>query len=153
MLLWRLSGVQHGRAMDGGYGLLFDGRWNTAGRAVTYCATSPALCVLEKLVHIEDPALLPDLVMVVYEVPDHVATDRLGAEDLPADWRHLEAWTQRRGDAWHERREALLLSVPSAVVPFRNSPDANFVINHEHPDAALIAIRDLLPFELDTRLL
>lgn len=57
MILWRLSGVEHARAFDGSYGLLFDGRWNTMGRPVTYAATSPSLCVLEKLVHIEDPAL------------------------------------------------------------------------------------------------
>ncbi len=65
MLLWRLSGVQYASAFDGGYGLLFEGRWNTAGHAVTYCASSPSLCVLEKLVHIEDPDLLPALIMVV----------------------------------------------------------------------------------------
>ena len=55
MQLWRLSGAAHARAFDGGYGLLYPGRWNSAGRAVTYCATSPSLCVLEKLVHVEDP--------------------------------------------------------------------------------------------------
>src|SRR5258708_39409735 len=63
MLLWRLSGLQHAEAFDGGYGLLYDGRWNTVGHAVTYCATSPSLCVLEKLVHVQDPALLPELVL------------------------------------------------------------------------------------------
>ena len=42
MILWRLSGEQYARSFDGGYGLLYDGRWNTAGRAVTYCATSPS---------------------------------------------------------------------------------------------------------------
>jgi hypothetical protein len=31
MILWRLSGVEHARVFDGGYGLLFDGRWNTVG--------------------------------------------------------------------------------------------------------------------------
>jgi RES domain-containing protein len=57
MLLWRLSIRRYANIFDGGYGLLFDGRWNTVGHAVTYCATSPSLCVLENLVHIEDPAL------------------------------------------------------------------------------------------------
>ena len=75
MLLWRLSGVAHARTFDGGYGLLFDGRWNTAGHAVTYCSTSPSLCVLEKLIHIEDPQLMPPLVMVRYDVPDNLATE------------------------------------------------------------------------------
>ena len=69
MLLWRLSGLRHASAFDGGYGLLFDGRWNTVGHAVTYCATSPSLCVLEKLVHVEDPALLPELAMITLRRP------------------------------------------------------------------------------------
>jgi RES domain-containing protein len=41
------SGEPCARSFDGGYGLLYDGRWNTAGHAVTYCATSPSLCLLE----------------------------------------------------------------------------------------------------------
>ena len=36
------------------------------GHPVTYGATSPALCVLEKLVHVEDPMLLPELMMIRY---------------------------------------------------------------------------------------
>jgi len=99
MLLWRLSGRQHAAVFDGGYGLLFDGRWNTAGHAVTYCATSPSLCLLEKLVHIEDPALLPDLIMVTYDVPDSLAIEIIALADLPSDWRRQEALTQQRGDA------------------------------------------------------
>lgn len=59
MLLWRLSIRRYASIFDGGYGLLFDGRWNTVGHAVTYCATSPSLCVLEKLVHIEGSGTAP----------------------------------------------------------------------------------------------
>ena len=55
MTLWRLSGADFAKRFDGGYGLANDGRWNTRGRPVTYCSTGPALCVLEKIVHIDDP--------------------------------------------------------------------------------------------------
>ena len=56
MRLWRLSGKQRAETCsDGGYRLFFNSHWNSVGHAVTYCATSPALCVLEKLVHIKDP--------------------------------------------------------------------------------------------------
>lgn len=153
MLLWRLSGKQYAQALDGGYGLHFDGRWNTIGHTVTYCATSPALCVLEKLVHIEDPSLLPELVMVTYEIPDTVAVEEVGLTDLPSDWRHHEAWSQERGDAWHEARSALLLRVPSAIVPIAGSPDLNVLINHSHPAVADLTIVGLEAFSLDSRLL
>jgi len=152
MLLWRLSGRQHAAAFDGGYGMLFDGRWNTVGRAVTYCATSPSLCVLEKLVHIEDPALLPDLVMVTYEAPDGLARETIALADMATDWRRQEGWTQQRGDRWHRLRATSLLFVPSAIVPLSGSPDVNVVINHTHPGAAAITVRALEPFVLDPRL-
>jgi len=153
MVLWRLSGRQHADAFDGGYGLLFDGRWNTVGHAITYCATSPSLCVLEKLVHIEDPALLPDLVMVAYEGPDTIGIERISLEDLPSDWRHREGWTQAKGDEWHQARAAPLLQVPSAIVPLPGSPDLNVMINHDHPATAQIRLRTREPFVFDPRLL
>ncbi|MDX3924387.1 MAG: RES family NAD+ phosphorylase [Shinella sp.] len=152
MLLWRLSGRQHAAAFDGGYGLHFDGRWNTVGHAVTYCATSPSLCVLEKLVHIEDPALLPELVMVTYEMPDTLAMEELRAEDLPSDWRRQEGWTQTKGDEWHRARSSPLLRVPSAIVPIAGSPDLNVLVNNAHPDSAAIRVARSEPFTLDPRL-
>lgn len=152
MLLWRLSGVQHAKAFDGGYGLLFDGRWNTVGHPVTYCSTSPALCVLEKLVHIEDPTLLPAMMMVRYDVPDDLGFENLGLDDLPPDWRQQEGWTQRRGDKWHASQSTPLLSVPSAIVPIEQSPDVNVLINHNHSAAGRISLASAEPFILDPRL-
>ena len=60
MRLWRLAGAAYADRFDGGYGLDHEGRWNERGGLVTYCSTGPALCVLEKLVHVEDTGLLPD---------------------------------------------------------------------------------------------
>jgi RES domain-containing protein len=152
MLLWRLSGSQHAKAFDGGYGLLFNGRWNTVGHAVTYCATSPSLCILEKLVHIEDPALLPELVMVTYRVPDDLGIEAIELDDMSGQWRKQETWTQQRGDFWHESRSKPLLCVPSAIVPITNSPDLNILINHNHPASAQVEIMRLEVFLFDPRL-
>ena len=152
MILWRLSGVEHADAFDGGYGLLFDGRWNTAGRPVTYAATSSSLYVLEKLVHIEDPALMPALVMVRYEAPDDLAITRITIAELPDDWTRAESVTQAAGDAWHAALETPLLQVPSAVVSIAGSPDLNLLVNHRHPDAARIRLVAAEPFTLDVRL-
>ena len=152
MILWRLSGARHARDFDGGYGLLFDGRWNSVGHAVTYAATSPSLCVLEKLVHIEDPALMPDLVMVRYDVPDDLARHVIALSDLPPDWARAETLTQGLGDGWHAGLETPLLQVPSAIVPVAGSPDVNIVINHRHPAAARIRIITAELFRLDVRL-
>ncbi len=152
MRLWRLSGARHARACDGGYGRLYDGRWNRAGRAITYAATSPALCVLEKLVHVEDPTLLPALVMVTYRMPDALGAQTIALAGLPDDWRRQEGLTQRLGEDWHRARATALLIVPSALVPLAGSPDVNVVINHDHPAAARIEIEAAEPFVLDPRL-
>jgi RES domain-containing protein len=152
MLLWRLSGVAHARALDGGYGLHFDGRWNTVGHAVTYCATSPSLCVLEKLVHVDDPALLPALMMVRYDLPADLTIEDVELGGLPQGWRKNEALTQDLGDRWHEAMSTALLRIPSAIVPIAGSPDLNFVINHRHPDAERIGVLQVESFVLDARL-
>jgi len=86
---------------EGGYGLLFDGRWNTVG--------------LEKLLHIEDPTLLPALMMARYDVPDDLAVETFALNDLPADWRQQEGRTQQRGDRWHESLSTPLLRVSATA--------------------------------------
>jgi RES domain-containing protein len=153
MRLWRLSRPSEASKLDGGYGLRFDGRWNRVGRPVTYCATSPALCVLEKLVHIEDPSLVPALVLVSYDAPNELAVEDIALSDLPLDWRHREIATQAIGDEWLRRAASPLLRVPSVIVPHVDSLDRNFLVNHRHPEANRIEVRSTETFGLDPRLL
>ncbi|MGV3548825.1 RES family NAD+ phosphorylase [Rhizobium sp.] len=153
MLIWRLSIARYAEIFDGGYGLLNEGRWNSRGMRITYAATSPALCVLEKLVHIEDPALLPPLRMVTYSVPDGLEIDENKLSDLEDGWPLDSAMTRRLGDGWLKRATAPIMKVPSAVLPVTGSPDLNILINHTHPDAARISIHAITDFLLDARLL
>nr|WP_256478517.1 RES family NAD+ phosphorylase [Notoacmeibacter sp. MSK16QG-6] len=148
-----MSIAAHSRALDGGYGLLFDGRWNTVGHAVTYMASVPSLCLLEKLVHVEDPALLPDLDIVTYNAPDDWPVQRVEPDDLPSDWEEREALTQNLGDEWHEARQSPLLSVPSAIIAVAGALDRNFVVNHNHRRAGELTIESVTPFRFDPRLL
>ena len=122
------------------------------GRAVTYCSTVPSLCALEKRVHFGDPDLLPEQIMVEYEVPEDLAKGEIRLADLPADWIGRETHTQRLGDNWFVERSGVLLVVPSAIVPIATATDRNVLINHAHADAANIRIVDLVPFTLDPRL-
>lgn len=120
---------------------------------MTYCATSPALCVLEKLVHVEDPALLPALTMVAYEVPEDLQPDAVELGSLPEDWRARENLTQQTGDDWLAAGSASLLLVPSVIVAYEGAPDLNVLINHAHPDSRLIQPVFQEAFEMDARLL
>ena len=153
MQLWRLSSALHAERFDGGYGLLHDGRWNTRGHPVTYCATGPAVCLLERLVHIEDVSMLPDDTMLVrYAAPDDIGLDSRPLAGLPAGWQADAEATRSMGDAWLEGGSAPLLSVPSRVVPVAASDERNLLVNHRHPDAASIVIAGIERFEFDPRL-
>lgn len=153
MILWRLSIRRYARTFDGGYGLANSGRWNSIGHRITYMATSPSLCALEKLVHVEDPSLLPELDMIAYVVPDDISCTEISLSDLPPDWISGQHLTQARGDRWLTNKTEALMFVPSAVIPLVRSPDVNVLVNHAHPDAARIATAAITPFAFDARLL
>lgn len=154
MLLWRLSGAEYAGRFDGGYGLEHAGRWNERGQLVTYCATGPALCVLEKLVHVEDTELLPDDTMLIrYDVPDDVRVEQSEIADLPQNWRADQRVTRSIGNAWLDRASACLLRVPSVIVPIPDADDRNVLINHRHRDAARITLSQVETFAYDPRLL
>jgi RES domain-containing protein len=152
MRLWRLSSQRRARDFDGGYGLANSGRWNTAGRPVTYCSTVPSLTALEKRVHVADSRLLPPQSMVEYDVPDDAPIHTLSFDNLPSDWALREAYTQILGDAWLDQCAALILVVPSVIVPIASAPDRNVLINHRHSDSNQITIIAVMPFKFDPRL-
>ena len=153
MWVWRLSGAEYAERFDGSFGLLHDGRWNDRGRPITYCSTGPALCVLEKLVHIEDASLIPDdTVLVRYEVPDDLQVEDSPLEALPEAWRMDVRLTRSIGNAWLDGGSACLLRVPSAVVPVRDANDRNLIVNHRHPEAARITVARIEKFDYDPRL-
>jgi len=118
---------------------------------MVYAADQPATALLETIVH----AGRADLVAsdyVLFEITLDVDTDLLylPEEDVPTDWR---AWpwpasTQRIGTFWHERRDSVALSVPSAVVPVHR----NVLLNIQHPRFADLAIEGPISFPVDTRL-
>lgn len=74
---------------------------------------APSLCILEKLDHVEDSALLPALAMVVYDMPDETPSAQRALSDPPG----READTQRMGNEWLAGLEHALLFVPLAIVP------------------------------------
>lgn len=148
-----MSARDYAERFDGGFGLLHDGRWNSRGRPVTYCATGPALCLLERLVHVRDFDSVPDATMLVrYHAPDGLALDVQPLERLPPWWRADADTTRSIGDDWLDGTSAPLLAVPSAVVPVAASDDRNILVNHRHADAERIAIARMERFEFDPRL-
>lgn len=149
--VWRLTKAKYADSAFSGYGsTLRAGRWHRRGTPVVYAAESPALALLEALVHTEDAALLSFeyTVLSVRLDAQHVA--ELEAETLPVDWK---AWpwpasTQRLGMQWFEERRSVALRVPSAVVPRL----CNVLLNPLHPDFGALETGVPEPFPMDPRL-
>jgi len=127
------------------------GRWHEQGVPMVYAADQPATALLETLVHAGRADLVTaDYVVFEIELEDDTDLLRLPDADLPSDWRNWPwpASTQAIGTFWHERRDSVALSVPSAVIPMHR----NVLLNIQHPRFAHLSIGEPTPFPIDTRL-
>ena len=147
MIFWRISNHAdlHGRG-----GLFTSGRWHSRGHRVVYLAETPAGALIESLVHLElNEADVPDgyqLLKVI--VPSSATTEKCSSATLGENWTANIEITRRVGDEWLRRRSALLLRVPSAVVP----ESWNWVLNPAHPQARRVRISWARRFQWDARL-
>lgn len=148
---WRLTKAKYKDATLRGYGsMLHSGRWHRKGVPMVYAADSPALALLETMVHIEagDLMYFEYVAIPIRFSGKHVST--LDERDLPSDWNSWPwpASTQDLGTRWLEERQSVVLRVPSAVVPHAS----NYLLNPLHPQFAQLEIGPAEPFPVDLRL-
>ncbi|AJE23921.1 RES family NAD+ phosphorylase [Azotobacter chroococcum] len=145
MILWRISAYAD---LSGIGGLRASGRWHHLGRPVVYAADSPAGAMLEVLVHLEiDPEDFPTTLQLIrVELPDLVSRAEL--PPLPEHWKSDPEVTRAMGDRFLDGRSALLLPVPSAIIPCTT----NYLFNPAHPEASGASIQ-AEKFPLDSRLI
>jgi RES domain-containing protein len=149
MELFRLTKKEHAN-LEGTGGLMFSGRWHEKGTRVIYTASSRSLAILEYLVHITDPALIPKgLVLMTLYVPDSNPVIKIDANSLAANWKENQSITAQMGTKFLKENKILYLAVPSAIV----STEFNFIINPAHKDIANCKISSLDKFSFDNRLL
>jgi len=148
---WRLTKARYQETTLSGYGsMLHGGRWHRKGVPVVYAADSPALALLETMVHIEEADLLAFAYMALPIRFDEEHLIILDEKDLPEDWN---AWpwpasTQHLGMRWLEEQRSVVLRVPSAIVPHQS----NYLINPTHPDFSQLDVGPAEPFPVDPRL-
>jgi RES domain-containing protein len=149
MELFRLTKKEHVN-LEGTGGLLFSGRWHEKGIRVIYTASSRSLAILEYLVHITDPALIPKgIVLMTIYVPDLQPVIKIEEGSLPVNWKENQSVTSQIGTKFLKENKILYLAVPSAIV----SAEYNFLINPAHEDIAHCKISGLDKFSLDNRLI
>ncbi len=128
-------------------------RWNLRGQFVVCAGTSRSLSTLELVVHRNSIISGTTYKVMVISIPDDESqVSQIRVNELPANWRTMEAIAtlQQIGAKWYNEQRTLLLKVPSIIIPY----EYNYVINTEHPDfkrdVKLARIED---FYWDNRLL
>ena len=153
--LYRIQTDSHRDTILEGIGAqLRGGRWNAKGRPLVYTATTPELCFLEYMVHLEGTPLseLPPLILCEILIPDDSITF-LALNQLPAGWDNPYATPPSLPEFANQQFKqhgTLCLAVPSAVIPV--SPSRNVLVDPLHPqriDCRVISIR---AYPIDPRL-
>ena len=143
MELWRISNYAD---ISGIGGMRAAGRWHSQGRRIVYLADHPSSALLQMLVHMDR-----DLIPSTYQLLRIVAPSDIVPETvdgLPPEWRNQTMATREIGDHWLDRASSALLQVPSAI-----GQGQNFLLNPAHPDAARVAVAEVVHAPFDPRLL
>jgi RES domain-containing protein len=150
MRIWRIARNPH-RALDGEGARLAGGRWSSEGVPVVYASSTLALAALEYLVHVDIEDVPDDLVALGIDVSDDVPAERVEPGRLPEGWNRVTDHPAcvAAGDRWLAAGAALLLSVPSALIP----KEENVLLNPAHPAAQGVSVDYSRRFVFDPRLL
>ncbi|MBL4583065.1 MAG: RES family NAD+ phosphorylase [Pseudomonadales bacterium] len=147
MRLWRISNYAD---LKGVGGLKTPGRWHNKGIPVVYLSESPALAMLEVLVHFElSPDETPDNYQLLeVEYTNDSGIQALSEAGLPKQWYLDDGYTRLAGDEWLASMQGVLLKVPSAVVPH----SYNYLLNPRHELAKEFEIIKINTHPFDLRL-
>ncbi len=147
MKLWRVSNYAD---LQGSGGLKTAARWHNKGIPVVYLAESPALAMLEILVHFDmEPEEVPEQYQLLeVEFDGRKGISRLDESTLPSNWRANIPLTRAFGDKWLTGFFSAVLRVPSVIVPH----SYNYLLNPRHPAASAAVIIAVHRHPFDPRL-
>ena len=146
MRVWRVVPAGH-QAFDGEGTRRFGSRWVPKGLPAVYTSATLSLAALELFVH-TDPDLAPAGLLAIWaDIPGELAVHEIALSNLPGTWREIPAPAelQKLGRLWIVEGKAVMLSVPSVVVP----TERNYVINPAHAGFHRIQIGEANEFSFD----
>ncbi len=148
MKLWRISNYAD---LQGKGGLKAAGRWHNRGIPIVYLSESPALAMLEILVHFElDLSEIPaNYQLLEVDYNQRKGLSYLHKNALLDAWQHDLDLTRAIGDEWLTSSSSLFLRVPSAIVPH----SYNYLFNPRHSLANQTTITSAIQYPFDQRLL
>lgn len=148
MILYRITDKRHAADLSGYGASLGGGRWNKKRTALLYTASTVSLATLEILVKIHETQIIGDYSLVVINVDSNTEKLKVKNSELSNKWIQNIEETKEYGTNWVEKKQSLMLEVPSAVVPI----DKNILINPAHPDFHKVEIIDMVDYHFDNRL-
>ena len=122
------------------------GRWTSPRTQGVYASLTPAMALLEYLVHLEGET--PGaLLLASASVPIDTVLAQL---ELPSEWkdRPYRDTVRQIGDGWSRSKKSMALRVPSAVC----EGECNVLLNPDHADFVKLRIDQLCPMKIDPRL-
>ena len=149
MIVYRISNAQYKNDISGNGAAINGSRWNSRGIKMLYTSEFISLCILESLVHLKQKYIPTDQYLLKIELPQIDNFTEISIRKINDNWNKEIVYTQWMGDQFIKNNEALVLKVPSAIVP----QEHNFLINPAHKDCKKIKIIAAELLELDKRLL
>ncbi|MEA2060939.1 MAG: RES family NAD+ phosphorylase [Thermodesulfobacteriota bacterium] len=149
---WRLVKSRYVQSAFSGEGpRRYGGRWNSKETPIVYTASTLSLAAMEILVNTLSAS--PSYLLHLFQaIPVRFDASLVDSDvEIPGDWDQKPIGLASRtfGDEWVKKNAALILEVPSVVVPI----ESNFLINPHHPDFSKITIGDPMGFQFDGRFL
>lgn len=138
---------------------LFDGagaaasdqaRWNSRGRYIIYAAEHYATALLERAAQLNGINIPRSLGYVRIDIPEDVAIEEVGVDDLPGWSAADKSSSQRFGDWWYDNRRSLILLVPSLAAP---GLERNVLVNQRHPEFPRLSVSNPEPVRCHPSLL
>ena len=150
MQLWRIAtdAATYGADDLSGAGAASGGgRWNKIGTPAVYTSVSIALACIETFVHLKASGLPLNRYLVQIDVPDAVWNGRTILSPPPVGWDAIPVslTSINAGEKWLRGGTAVLLEVPSVVVP----EEKNIVINPKHADISKLKARKIRKWAYD----
>jgi RES domain-containing protein len=106
------------------------------------------LSILESLVHLKREEIPPSQYLVHIEFPEENPIAEVSYKKIQKHWNEELEYTQWLGDQFLRNNKALVMKVPSVIVPQEN----NFILNPLHPKFKNVKIIHSELLQLDKRL-
>lgn len=148
MIVYRITNEKYKDDLSGNGAAMYGSRWNSKGVPLLYTSQFISLCILESLVHLKRKEIPPTQYLLSIEIPDSKEITEISHKKIKENWHQEFEYTQWIGDQFIQNNQALVLKVPSAIVPQEN----NFLLNPLHTGFKKVKIISSELLELDKRL-